>query len=152
MTTEEIMLWIQAAAVVVAVGASIVALTVSALDRRNARAIAARDREVAVRQAKLMFEMEALLRLAQIRRRGGHVDKDISKDMGAEAGALVGALGADRIPRNWAGAVDRDEAGLLEFISDESKEGWQRDSVEVQVALNAVTAELRDLMEAQGKA
>ena len=149
MTTEEITLWVQAAAVVVAVGASIVALVVSALDRRNARSIAAKDREHAVRQAKLMFERESLLRLGQIRRRGGHVDKEKSKDMGAEATALVGALGAERLPKNWLGAVERDDAGLRAFVDDESNEEWQRKAVEVQLALNAVTAELQELLREQ---
>ena len=149
MTTEEITLWVQAAAVVVAVGASIVALIVSALDRRNARSIAAKDRELAVRHAKLMFELESLLRLGQIRRRGGHVDKEKSKDMGAEAAALVGALGAERLPKNWLGAVERDDAGLRAFLDDESNEEWQRKAVEVQLALNAVTAEMQELLRGQ---
>lgn len=152
MTTEEITLWVQTAAVVVAVGASIVALVVSALDRRNARSIAAKDRELAVRQAKLMFELESLLRLGQIRRRGGHIDKDKSKDMGAEAAALVGAIGAERLPKNWLGAVERDDAGLRAFVDDESNQEWQRKAVEVQLALNAVTAELHELIREQKSA
>ncbi|TAP25925.1 hypothetical protein [Arthrobacter sp. S41] len=149
MTTEETTLWVQAAAVVVAVGASIVALIVSALDRRNARSIAAKDRELAVRQATLMFELESLLRLGQLRRRGGHVDKEKSTDMGAEAAALVGALGAERLPKNWLGAVDRDDAGLRAFVDDESNEEWKRKAVEVQLALNAVTAEIQELLRGQ---
>src|SRR5690625_7848541 len=99
MTTEELTLWIQAAAVVVALGASITALVISMLDRRNARSIAAWDRAVSIRQTKLMFELEALTKLSQNLRRGGHTDSDIRKDMGAEAGEVIGDIGAARLLR-----------------------------------------------------
>lgn len=149
MTTEDLTLWIQAAAVVAAVGAAIVALIVSALDRRNARAIAAKDRAVNIKQAKLMFELEALLKLGQNLRRGGHIDKVISKDMAAEAGALIGAIGEKRLPRNWDKGVQKDDNGLIEYMNDESTPEWKRDSVEVQLALNAVSEELGRLIAEQ---
>lgn len=149
MTAEELTFWIQAAAVVVAVGASIVALVISDLDRRNARRIAAKDRAVSVRQAKLMFELEVLTRLSQNLRRGGHTDSDIRQDMGAEAGALIGAIGAERLPRNWAKRIAKSHSGLREFIEDENNLEWIRNSVEAQVALSEVSEELGRLIAEQ---
>lgn len=149
MTTEDLTLWIQAAAVVAAVGAAIVALIVSALDRRNARAIAAKDRAVSIRQAKLMFELETLLKLSQNLRRGGHTDEETRKDMGAESGALIGAIGAERLPRNWENRIEKDDAGLREFVADATQPEWLRNSVEAQVALNSVAEELGQLIAEQ---
>lgn len=149
METAELTFWIQAAAVLAAVGAAIVALIVSALDRANAQKIAAKDRAVNIRQARLMFEMEALLRLSQNLRRGGHSDPTISKDMGAEAGALIGAIGAGRLPRNWENRIAKDDPGLREFVADASEPGWVRNSVEAQIALNAVSEELGQLIAEQ---
>lgn len=149
MTTQDLTLWIQAAAVVAAVGAAIVALIISALDRHNARTIAAKDRAVSIKHTRLMFELDALLKLSQVLRRGGHTDENIRKDIGAEAGALIGAIGAQRLPRNWENRIAKDDAGLREFLADESKSEWVRNSVEAQVALNAVSAELWQLMAEQ---
>lgn len=152
MHQEEIALWVQVGAVVVAVGASVVALVVSALDRRNARRIAAEDRRMALLQGKLMFELEALLRLSQNLRRGGHTDTDVSKDMGAEAGALIGALGAGRLPRNWDKRVAQTPDELRQFVEDEAQEDWLRRAVEAQLALMAVSDELRALIHAEAVA
>ena len=146
MTTAELTMWIQAAAVLVAVCASIVALIVSWLDRRNARAIAAKDRAASIRRDKLMFELEALLKLLQNLTRGGHKDENIRKDMGAEARALTGTLGKERLPRNWEKRIEKDDEGLIEFMNDESNEEWLRNSVEVQLAMNTVLDEIRHLM------
>jgi len=71
MTTNELTLWIQAGATVAAVAAAIIALVVSALDRKNTRTIAASDRAAArnlvredrvaaLRQSQLLFEHGAL--------------------------------------------------------------------------------------------
>lgn len=85
MTTEDLTLWIQAAAVLVAVAASIVALFVSWRDRVSTRTIAAEDRRTALERAKLMFDLETLLRLLENRNRGGSTDTQESRCMGAEA-------------------------------------------------------------------
>ncbi|KNH15720.1 hypothetical protein ACU18_16135 [Arthrobacter sp. ZBG10] len=77
MTKEEIALWVQVAAVVAAVVAAIIALVISALDRRNARQIAAEDRRIALEHDQLLFEQSELLRLLQNLRRGSHTDADL---------------------------------------------------------------------------
>lgn len=143
MDTNEVTLWVQAGAVVVAVAASVVALAVSALDRRNSRRIAAEDRGAALEHGQLMFEQEALLRLLQNLRRGGHSDTAVSRDMGAEAGALISALGPDRLPHNWAKRVAQTDDELFAYIDDEEQPEWQRRAVEAHIALNDVTREIR---------
>src|SRR5450756_483483 len=95
-------LWIQTLVAVAAVAAAIVALVVSAKDRENARQIAAEDRRAALEHAKLMFDLDVLLRLSENFERAGHVDKEVAKDMGAEARALLNVLGPERLPQAWA--------------------------------------------------
>ncbi len=85
--------FISAVAVVVAVGASLVALFVSWRERVNARKIAAEDRRVALEQAKLMFDLEQLLRLLENGNRGGSTDALERARLGAEALSLIGLLG-----------------------------------------------------------
>lgn len=149
---DELALWVQVAAVLAAVGAAIAALVVSALDRRNARRIAAKDRAVGVRQSHLLFQLESLLRLEGNLRRGGSNDEQKRRDMGAEAAALIGAIGPGRLPMNWANRIGKDDDELREFVEDESNLDWLRRSVEAQRALNAVVAELRELQESELKA
>lgn len=144
MTKEEIALWVQVAAVVAAVVAAIIALIISALDRRNARQIAAEDRRIALEHDQLLFEQSELLRLLQNLRRGGHTDADKIKDMGAEAGAIIGAIGPERLPRNWEARIAQTDEELREFMDDASQPEWLRRSVEAQVALNEVTQEIRE--------
>lgn len=143
MTKEEMALWVQVAAVVAAVVAAIIALVVSALDRRNARRIADEDRRAALRQAHMMFELQALLRLAQNTSRGGHSDSDISKDMGAEWAALVGALGPDRVPISWASLVDLPPEEIEAKPTDGETPKWLKKSIEAHTALAAVAEEIR---------
>lgn len=143
MTKEEIALWVQVAAVLAAVGAAIVALVVSALDRRNSRRIAEEDRRAALRHAHLMFELEALLRLTQNLTRGGHSDKTISRDMGAEASALVGALGAERVPRSWKALVNKTPEEIDATVEDAETPDWLKKSIESHLALTAVAEEIR---------
>jgi hypothetical protein len=143
MTKEEIALWVQVAAVVAAVLAAIVALIVSALDRRNARLIADEDRRAALKQAHMMFELQALLKLAQNKNRGGHSDSNIAKDMGAEWAGLVGALGPDRVPRNWSKLVDRTPEEIEEMLADRDTTVEHKESIEAHLALAAVAEEIR---------
>lgn len=146
MTTEEVTLWIQAGAVVVAVGASIVALVVSWRDRVNARNIAAKDRRAALAQAKLMFDLEALLRLLENQNRGGSTDRLETQRLGAEALSLIGLLGRDRLPRLWDRRVERDDDGLRELFEDEHFPEFKKDAVEVQLAVNEVVREIREIV------
>lgn len=142
MTKEEIALWVQVAAVVSAVVAAIIALVVSALDRKNARRIADEDRRSALKQAHLMFELEALLRLTQNLTRGGHTDRQISSDMGAEASALIGALGPERIPKSWARIVDISPQEIQATLEDEKTPDYLKHSIEAHLALRAVAEEI----------
>ncbi|PPB50520.1 hypothetical protein C4K88_01080 [Arthrobacter pityocampae] len=143
MTEETLALWVQVAAVLVALGASMVALLISAQDRRAARKIAEEDRRAALLHGKLLFEMEALLRLTQNLRRGGSSDSQTSKDMGAEAGALIGALGPDLLPQSWDLRIGQTEEELLRFVADEEQPGYLRRSAEAQIALGRVAEEIR---------
>lgn len=145
MTQENVALWVQVAAVVAAVLASIVALAVSAMDRRNSRRIADEDRRAALKQAHLMFELQALVKLSQNLSRGGHSDPNIVQDMAAERAALVGALGPERIPRNWGTHVEETPEELRAMIADESTDFVLAHSIEAHLALTEVAAEIRRL-------
>lgn len=140
-----IALVIQAAATVVALGAAIAALAIAAADRRNARRIAEADRRASMKQARLMFEWEAAKRLSIIEARGGHTDKTISKDMGAESLALIGLLGPDRVPTMWGRRVGKSTEELTAYAANESEPQFLRDSVEAELAMDAIAKEIRDL-------
>lgn len=147
MPTEELTLWIQAGAVVVAVGASIVALIVSWRDRVNSRQIAAEDRRAALAQAKLMFDLEALLRLLENQNHGGSTDDQERKRLGAEAMALVGLIGPDRLPILWKRRIGHDDDELREKLAEGSDSpDFIKWAVEVQLALNKVVVEINDIV------
>jgi hypothetical protein len=157
MSSNDLTLWIQAGAAVAAVAAAIIALVVSALDRKNTREIAAKDREAArklvaedrtaaLRQSQLLFEQDALLRLLENARHGGSTDALKRADLGAEAGAIIGLFGPDRLPLNWANRVAQSPEELRAFVTDETKQPFLRRSVEVQLALEKVTTEIRELL------
>lgn len=147
MTTENVTLWIQAGAVVVAVGASMVALFVSWRDRLNARRIAAEDRRAALAQSKLMFDLEALFRLLENQNRGGSTDDLERSRLGAEAMALVGLIGPERLPALWQRQITLDDEGLRgKLARDSDTPEFIKDSIEVQLALNEVVREIRDVV------
>ncbi|WP_127482941.1 hypothetical protein [Microbacterium oxydans] len=140
-----------------AVGASIVALVVSARDRKSAQAIAegdrasaaaiaAQDRREALRQAHLIFELEALTRLLENLNRGGSSNRDESSKMGAEALTLVGVLGADRLPHLWEEKA-ADDATLQAHFDDPEWPQYKKDAIEVQLAVNALRREIRAALE-----
>lgn len=139
MTTSDV---IQLAALLAAVAASIIALVVSALDRRNARRIADADRASALRHAHLMFELEALTRLSQNLNRGGSTDDLERAQMGAEALTLVGVAGPKRVPRLWERKVGDDDR-LLAAQERPDMPDYKKDALEVQLAVNAVLREIR---------
>src|SRR5699024_12445607 len=132
-------LWVQSGAVLVALAASVIALMVSALDRRNSRQIAARDRQAALEREQLMYEQEALLRLLQNLRRGGHTDESAIRDMDAEAGGLIRAIGQDKLARNGVKRIDQTDDGLLPYVDNEETPERHRRAGAVQIALKAVT-------------
>lgn len=136
---------VQALATLVALGAAIAALAIGSADRRNAREIAEADRRTSARQAQLIFEWEAAKRLSILEARGGHADPVISKDMGAETLALIGLLGADRVPNMWKRRVGKTTAELQTFVDDTTNEEFLRDSVEAELAMEEIARELRYL-------
>lgn len=137
--------WIQIAVVATAVGASIVALVIASKDRRSAIEIAEQDRRSAVDQALLLAELEAAKRLAVLEARGGHTDRAISKDMGAETLALIALLGPERVPRMWSRRVAKTDEELRAFVEDENKPEYLRDAVEAERAVYDILSELRAL-------
>ncbi|CAN5380292.1 hypothetical protein BH09ACT6_BH09ACT6_18650 [soil metagenome] len=134
---------IQTAAVVAAVGAAIVALVISAKDRQTARDIAVDDRREALRQAHLMFELDALGRLAENRNRGGSADPQESSKLGAEALTLVGLIGPERIPAQWEHAQG-DDGRLRKAWSDPAMPDFKKNAIETQLAVNTVLREIRE--------
>nr|WP_201470992.1 hypothetical protein [Microbacterium hydrocarbonoxydans] len=154
--------FIQIFAVLAAVGASIVALTVSAKDRKSAQAIAkgdrtaaaelaAQDRREALHQAHLIFELEALTRLLENLNRGGSTDRAEAGRMGAEALTLVGVLGQERVPHLWEEKAADDEKLQAHFVDPDMPQ-YKKDAIEVQLAVNALRREIRAVLDANGSA
>jgi len=148
---------IQTIAVVIALAAAVIALIVSWRDRVNARAIAAKDREnalaiatedrrTALEQAKLMFDLESLLRLLENLNRGGSTDQAEARRMGSEAMTLIGLLGRDLLPTQWARVVERDDDGLREYLDDEEFPQYKKDAIETQLAVNVTTKRIGKLL------
>lgn len=136
--------WTQLAAVIAAVGASIVALGISAADRRNARLIADADRVAALKHSNLLFEQAQLLRLLENARRGGSTDPLERARLGGEAAGIIGLIGPERLPRNWANRItSAEDPSLDEHLDDATAPEWQKNAIEVQRALDEVTAEIR---------
>ncbi|PPH11643.1 hypothetical protein C5C71_06465 [Rathayibacter sp. AY1C1] len=133
---------IQVAAVLTAVGASIVALLISAKDRANARGIAEMDRTAAIRHAKLMFELDAASRLLENQIRGGSKDPDEAERMGQEALALIAILGRERVPRLWDGRINRDDEALIRDIEEESTFEQWADALSAHLAVNAIVRDI----------
>lgn len=127
---------------IVAIGAAITALVVRLLDRRAARGIAAEDRRVALEQAKLMFDLEALLRLSQNIERGGHTDGQIGLDMGAEAAAILNLIGPERLPKTWAVYRRATLAEAREIAECEDTAAWKCNAIEVHLELDRVAREI----------
>lgn len=140
MTTSDL---IQVAAVFAAVGAAIIALIISALDRKNARRIADADRTSALRHAHLMFELEALTRLSENLNRGGSTDALERSRMGAEALTLVGVLSPNRVPELWERKVGDDDRLRAAFADPEMPE-YKKEALETQLAISAVLRQIRN--------
>lgn len=130
-----------------AVGAAIVALVIGALDRKAAREIAAEDRRASLEQAKLMFDLEVLLRLSQNLERGGHKDQAISHDMGAEAAALINLIGPDRLPVTWAAKRGSSLDEAREYAQREDTPAFKKHSIEVHLELVRVAQRIHELIE-----
>lgn len=136
---------IQLLVVFAAIGASIIALVIASKDRKHAAEIAVADRRASIEQARLLAELEAAKRLSILEARGGHTDPVIVKDMGAETLALIAFLGPERVPNMWKRRVEKSDEELREFIADESKQQFLRDSVEAERAVHDILRDFRAL-------
>lgn len=94
MTTSDV---IQLLAVLAAVAASLIALYISARDRRTQIDLARKERE----QARLSIELEYAIRLSTNRNMGGSADPAESKRLGAEAMALALVVGQRWVPQQY---------------------------------------------------
>lgn len=149
MTTSD---WIALTAVIAAVATAIVGIITGIVDRRSARRTAEADRRASARQARLMFEWEAAQRLAINLARGGHTDPVISKDMGAEALALIALLGPERVPHMWEERVGKSEV-LAEILGTRVYEMTRGSATEELIgAVDGIADALANLMGAAGSA
>lgn len=133
---ETAALIIQTLSVLVAIGASIVALRIASKNRRDA-----------LRQDHLMFELEVAVRLTENLVRGGSTDPLERQRMGAEALALAGALERYRIPGYWDKKIGPDQK-LLGLLDDPEMPDWQRNAIEAQLAVNEI---LREIAKHEGR-
>jgi hypothetical protein len=132
---------VQALAVFVAVGASVVALVISGRDRAALLTIARRDRE----HDRLRTELEYAVRLSANRNRGGSSDREESGRLGAEALALAGVVGEHWVPRQFERAMDYKTTAELESMLDDSDDKtpqWVKDKIETGLAIQRIIAEL----------
>jgi hypothetical protein len=145
---DTITLWIQAAAVVVAVVSSLLALYLAHSGRRDAERLARENQQASLRHAKLLLDVENLRALLELENRGGSTDPEESARMGADALTLTGLIGPERLPELWARRVGGDDSKLRELAAQDGYEEWKKDAVLVQIALNGV---LRDIARETGQ-
>lgn len=113
----------------------------------NARKIAAEDRRASLEQAKLILDLELLARLLENFNRGGSTDREETSRMGAEALTLIGMLGSEHLPELWAQRVDHEGARLVDLVNDPEFPEWKREAIQVQLAVNAASKRVRELIE-----
>lgn len=133
--------WIQFAAVLVAVAASIVALVVATYDRRTQTRIAA----AALAHDRLRLELEYAVLLGANRNRGGSTDPAERDRLGAEALAYATVVGPRWVPRQWTRATDGkspEELRALLETTDAETPGWVKDKIETGLAITAMLDEL----------
>ncbi|PKQ18336.1 MAG: hypothetical protein CVT68_03950 [Actinobacteria bacterium HGW-Actinobacteria-8] len=139
MTTSDA---IQLVTAVAAVGAAVVALEISAKDRRNAIEVSRADRQEATKRQVLLLRLEAAIRLEENAARGGSTDPAESSRMGAEALSLVAALGPKYVPDQWQRRIG--VAGdLEEALTDATLPEMVKMQIEAGLAIDKIEAELR---------
>ena len=132
---------VQTAAVLVAVGGLIVALTIASKDRRNANESARLDRELARWEAERRHRLDLLVRLSTNLNKGGSTDASERQWMGAEAAALTTALGPDVIPELFAQRGDIETARTELAGVDPRDWSWAQRAASVDLALRDLAAE-----------
>jgi hypothetical protein len=90
--------------------------------------------------AQHRFDLELLVRLAENLQRGSSNDTQERLRMGADARALIGALGPERLPMSLKkyGAESVDE--LRAMVDDNSREAWHRCALEAVWELHRTAA------------
>ncbi|GAA3181290.1 hypothetical protein GCM10010531_39360 [Blastococcus jejuensis] len=150
MTTGEV---VQIIAVSVTAIGVLAALAIAVYGNRAADRRAAADRAAADRRAEAdrasgqqadqhRLEIELLLRLAANLTRGGAQDPQEVARLGAEARALIAALGPDRVPMSYAEYAESTDE-LLTAMADTSKPLWLRQSIEALLQLQRLATEHR---------
>lgn len=149
---------IQILVLLAAVGASVVALVVSAKDRANARQIAIDDRAAAARvaaedrrqslhHARLLRELDILSRLLENLNRGGSSDAQERTRLGAEALTLIGQLSEERLPTLWNERAG-DEERLRAAYEDPEMPQHKKNAIEAQLAVLAILREVSEAADA----
>lgn len=141
-TAQVIAIWTQAAVAVAAVAAAIIALVVSHKERATMKAIAAEDRRAALERSKLLFDLDILIRLSQNLERAGHSDQAVSRDMGAEASALLNYLGPDRLPLTWAHKRKNTLDEAREYAEREDIPDYKRHAIEVLFEIDRLSRQI----------
>lgn len=129
----------QLAAVVAAVGASIIALFIAGRDRRTQIDLAARERA----QARLATELEYAVRLSANRNMGPLTDPAESKRLGAEAMALAVVVGHRWVPKQYDYVTEGKSMDELRatFDNDESPD-WVKWRNEAAAGVQAIMEEM----------
>lgn len=134
--------WIQLAAVLVALAASITALVIATQDRRTQLAIAREARA----HDRLSLELEYAVRMSANRNRGGSTDALERAQLSAEALALAGVVGPRWAPRQYARAMNyKTPEQLRERLSDPDEmrsPRWVKDKIEAGLAVQSIMAEM----------
>lgn len=165
MDEQTLLIWsiiAQSVAGLGAVSAAVIALCISAKDRQAADARAAQSSatQITIMQTQNAFqadlerlksELDALLRLSENLSRGGSADPLESAKMGAEAQAIAGMIGPEKLPLSWRHSVELDDKDLAEFANRTDTPDWMRKSIEAKIALSRTVAELRQLREHKDK-
>ena len=163
MDATSLMVWsiiAQAVAGLGAVATAIIALIIASKDRKAAseraeeaakkqRDLAKSDRVFQIEHDRLKAERDALLKLAQNLVRGGSTDALERKQMGAEALAIIGMIGPEKLPLSWAERVEKNDDDLLAFANEAETPDWIRKAIEAKLALSKTVSELADLRNAQ---
>lgn len=131
--------FIQLLAILVAVGASVVAIVIATQDRKTQLRIALQDRE----QARLALELEYAIRLSANRNMGGSTDPAETKRLGAEAMALVGVVGERWVPQQYEHIMDghTPETLAAAHAGDDTPQ-WKQWRTESTLAVQRIVAEI----------
>lgn len=145
MTPDEFSNVLQSIAVLAAVIATIAGFIIARQDRMEARRLAAKNHAAAVRHAHLLFQLDALSRLAANLNQGGSSDPAESKRLGAEALTLIGLLDNDLLPTLWEDRVG-DEEKLQAAASKPDMPKWKLNTIETQLAINKLLKRIDEEM------